>query len=117
MGAPETVLLQQMAPQVEQTTYTERQQTALTKDEMAERYQKWQSSHKAKSDYDRAFDAVRHLMPDWFLFSALIAGVFVLGMIMLKVNPLLKPIKNAVVWFLDFCEGFLKRDKPDEAHK
>ena len=56
-------------------------------------------------------------MPDWFLFASLIAGMFVLGIIMIKVNPLLRPIKAVVIWFLEFCEGFLKREKPDEGGK
>ncbi len=92
-----------------QTTYEERFETNLTKEEMAERYHQWRSTHKPKSDYDRAFDAVRHLMPDWFLFSALIVGVITLGMIMLKVNPLLEPVKRAVLWLLDFWEAFLRK--------
>lgn len=110
MGMPE---IEQKVLNVKQDalpiTYEERKETNLSKEEMADRYQKWHASRKAKSDYDKAFEATRHLLPDWFVFASLIVGIFTLGLVMLKVNPLLDPIRRAVLWLLDLWEDFLKK--------
>lgn len=83
----------------------------ISQEEAAQRYLTWQATQKLhpKTDWDKAFDACRHLMPDWFLFSAMIVGVITLGLVMLKVNPLLAPIKTAVIWLLKLWESFLEK--------
>lgn len=110
MGMPET---EQKVLNVKQDalpiTYQERQETNISKEELATRYKKLQTSKKAKSDYDDAFEVTRHFLPDWFILASLLVGVVTLGLVMLKVNPLLDPIRRAVIWLLDLWEDFLRK--------
>lgn len=77
----------------------------------AQRYIEWQQHHANESGWQKAYEDISHMLPSWFLFSALIVGIITLGLIMLKVNPLLAPVKNAVLWLLKFWEKFLESSK------
>jgi hypothetical protein len=83
----------------------------ISQAEAAQRYIEWHTHHVPPTVWDKAFAACRHCMPDWFLFSALVVGIITLGVVILKFNPALEPVKNMVIWLLKFWETILESGK------